>query len=82
VLAWLLSRSSLSQGRQVLLVALAVIGYAGLFVVVLLRTAAGLGPFDLRSGSVAGYLVAVVLLAIPVVVAVADVSRRGAAPSR
>ncbi len=82
VLAWLLSHSSLSQGRQVLLVALAVIGYAGLFGVMLLRTAAGLEPFDLHSGSIAGYLVAVVLLAIPAVAALASVSGRSATPSR
>jgi hypothetical protein len=82
VLAWLLSWSGLPQGRQVRLVALAVIGYAGMFGVVLARTVAGVGPFDLRSGSVAGFLVAVGLLAVPVVAAVASVGRRGATPSR
>jgi len=48
----------------------------------LLRTAAGLAPFDPHSGSIAGYLVAVVLLAIPAVAALASVSGRSATPSR
>jgi hypothetical protein len=81
VLAWLLSFSGLPQARQVRLVALAVIGYASLVGIVLLRTASGLGPFDLRSASAVGYLVAVGLVAIPVVAAV-GAGRRRPTPSR
>ena len=80
VLAWLLSFSGVSQRRQTWLVALAVAGYALLFGVVLLRTANGLGPFDLRSASTAGYLVALGLLAAAVVGLAVGVGRRAAPP--
>jgi hypothetical protein len=50
--------------------------FAGLFGVVLACTVAGVGPFDLCSGSVAGFLVAVGLVAVPVVAAFASVGRR------
>jgi hypothetical protein len=43
VLAWLLSCSGLSQRRQTHLVALAVVGYAGLVGVALVRTSAAIG---------------------------------------
>jgi hypothetical protein len=46
-LAWLLSRSGLPQRRQTRLVALAVVGYAGLFGVALGRTSLGLAPLGL-----------------------------------
>ena len=80
VLAWLLSFSGLPQRRQLWLVALAVAGYAVLFGVVLLRTADGLEPFDLRSASTAGYLIAVGLLAAVAVAVVVSVGRRVAPP--
>jgi hypothetical protein len=79
VLAWLLSRSGLPQRRQTQLVALAVVGYAGLFAVALARTTAGLAPLELLDAWTLGYLVAAVLLAVPAVAAVAAHSRR--APS-
>jgi hypothetical protein len=50
--AWLLSRSGLSQHRQIQLVALAVVGYGGLFAVALGRTSFGLAPQ--RPGQAAG----------------------------
>jgi hypothetical protein len=79
-LAWLLSRSGLPQRRQSQLVALAVVGYAGLFGVALLRTTSGLAPLDLRNASTLGYLLATAFLAAPAVAAVAarfmDGSRR------
>jgi hypothetical protein len=78
VLAWLLSRSRLSQRRQVGMVALAIAGYAGLFAVTLLRTIEGAGPLDLPSAATAAYLIAAALLAVPVVIALAS-ARRGAA---
>jgi hypothetical protein len=80
VLAWLLSFSGLPQRRQLWLVALAVAGYAVLFGVVLLRTADGVEPFDLRSASTAGYLIAVGLLAAVAVAAVAGLYHRADAP--
>jgi hypothetical protein len=70
VLAWLLSLSGLSQRRQLQLVALAVVGYAGLFGVALLRTTWGLAPVDLRNASTLGYLLAAAFLAAPAVAAV------------
>jgi hypothetical protein len=64
-LAWLLSLSGLPQRRQLQLVALAVVGYAGLFGVALLRTTSGLAPVELLDASTLGYLLAAALLAAP-----------------
>jgi hypothetical protein len=74
VLAWLLSRSGLPQRRQTQLVALAVVGYAGLFGVALGRTTSGRAPVALLDASTLGYLLAAVLLAAPAVTAVAAVT--------
>jgi hypothetical protein len=71
VLAWLLSLSGLPQRRQTQLVALAVVGYAGLFGVALLRTTSGLAPVELRDASTLLYLLAAALLAGSAVAAVA-----------
>jgi hypothetical protein len=68
-LAWLLSRSGLPQRRQTQLVALAVVGYMGLFGVALGRTAAGLAPLGLLDAWTLGYLPAAGLLAAPAVAA-------------
>jgi hypothetical protein len=73
-LAWLLSRSGLPQRRQTQLVALAAVGYVGLFGVALLRTTSGLAPVELRDASTLAYLVAVALLAAPTVTAVTAVT--------
>jgi hypothetical protein len=83
VLAWLLAWSGLPQRRQARLVALAVVGYAGLFGVALGRTAAGLAPVDLLDAWTFGYMAAAGLLAVPAVAAVAAVAarRRRHAPS-
>jgi hypothetical protein len=70
-LAWLLSLSGLPQRRQTQLVALAVVGYAGLFGVALGRTAWGLAPVELRDASTLLYLLAAALLAGSAVAAVA-----------
>jgi hypothetical protein len=69
VLAWLLSRSGLPQRRQTLLVALAVVGYAGLVGVALGRTSLGLAPVALLDVWTFGYLAAAGLLAVPAAVA-------------
>jgi hypothetical protein len=74
VLAWLLARSGLPQRRQTQLVALAVVGYAGLFGVALGRTSFGLPPVDLLDAWTLGYLLAAGLLAAPAVAAVAAVT--------
>jgi hypothetical protein len=82
-LAWLLSFSGLPQRRQLQLIALAVVGYAGLFGVALLRTTSGLAPFDLLSASTLVYLMAAAFLAAPTVAAVAAVTahyRRAPSP--
>lgn len=76
VVAWLLSLSGLTGRRQLRLVALSVVGYAGLFGIALLRTVAGAPPFDPLSASTAGYLAAIALLAGPAVVALAGTYRR------
>jgi hypothetical protein len=76
VLAWMLSRSRLSQRRRVGLVAVAIAGYAGLFGVALLRTIEGAGPLELPSATTAAYLVAATLLAGPMVVALVSARRR------
>lgn len=73
-LAWLLSRSGLPQRRQTQLVALAVVGYGGLFAVALLRTSFGLAPVGLLDAWTLGYLLAAVLLAVPAAAAVAAVT--------
>jgi hypothetical protein len=80
VLAWLLSRSGLPHRHQLQLVALAVVGYAGLFGVALLRTTSGLAPFDLRNASILGYLMAAAFLAAPAVAAVTAHHRRVPSP--
>jgi hypothetical protein len=83
-LAWLLSRSGLPQRRQTQLVALAVVGYGGLFGVTLWRTTSGLAPVGLRDGSTLLYLLAAALLAGSAVAAVAAVAAhdRRAPPPR
>lgn len=73
-LAWLLSLSGLPQRRQAQLVALAVVGYAGLFGVALLRTTSGLAPVELLDASTLGYLLAAAFLAAPAVAAVAAIT--------
>jgi hypothetical protein len=80
VLAWLLSRSGLPQRRQTRLVALAVVGYGGLFGVALWRTSSGLAPVGLRDGSTLGYLLAAALLAVAAVAAITVHHRRAPAP--
>jgi hypothetical protein len=69
VLAWLRSRSALAQRRQARLVALAVVGYAGLFGVALARTSLGLAPVARLDAWTFGYLAAAGLLAVPAVAA-------------
>ena len=81
VLAWLLSLSGLPQRRQSQLVAVAVVGYAGLFGVALGRTTAGLAPVGLRDASTLGYLLAAVLLALPAVTVIAATAHHRRAPS-
>jgi hypothetical protein len=76
VLAWLLGFSGLRQRTRTRLVGLAVAGYAGLFAVVLLRTAGGLPPFLLDSASTVVYLLTSGLLAATMAIAVVSVSRR------
>jgi len=73
-LAWLLSLSGLSRRRQTQLVALAVVGYGGLFGVALLRTSFGLAPVGWLDASTFGYLLAAALLAAPAAVAIAAVT--------
>jgi hypothetical protein len=79
-LAWLLSLSGLPQRRQLQLVALAVVGYAGLFGVALLRTTSGLAPVELLDASTLGYLLAAALLAVAAVAAITVHHRRAPAP--
>jgi hypothetical protein len=79
-LAWLLSRSGLPQRRQTQLVALAVVGYGGLFGVALWRTSSGLAPVGVRDGSTLLYLLAAALLAGSAVAAVAAHDRRAPSP--
>jgi hypothetical protein len=69
-LAWLLSFSRLTQPRQLHMVMLAIIGYAGFFGVTLLRTAKGDAPFDPPGGVTALYVMAAAFLAGPLVAAV------------
>jgi hypothetical protein len=73
-LAWLLSLSGLPQRRQTQLVALAVVGYTGLFAVALLRTSSGLAPVELLDAWTLGFLLAAVLLAVPAAVAITAVT--------
>jgi hypothetical protein len=77
-LAWLLSRSGLPQRRQTQLVALAVVGYACLVGVALLRTTSGLVPVELLDASTLGYLLATALLAVPTVAAATVTTKRHA----
>jgi hypothetical protein len=84
VLAGLLSLSGLSQRRQAQLVALAVVGYGGLFAVALLRTSFGLAPVGWLDAWTLGYLGAAALLAAPAVAAAAAVTahhRRASSPT-
>jgi hypothetical protein len=74
VLAWLLSRSGLPQRRQTRLVALAVVGYGGLFGVALWRTSSGLGPVEPLDASTLGYLLAAALVTPAAVAAVAAIT--------
>jgi hypothetical protein len=76
VLAWLLGFSGLRQRTRTWLVGLAVAGYAGLFAVVLLRTAGGLPSFALDGASTVAYLLAGGLLAATMAIAAVSVSRR------
>jgi hypothetical protein len=80
VLAWLLSRSGLAQRRQTQLVALAVVGYGGLFGVALWRTSSGLGPVAPLDASTLGYLPAAGLVAAVAVAAAAAHHRHPPAP--
>jgi hypothetical protein len=73
-LAGLLSLSGQSQRRQTQLVALAVVGYAGLFAVALARTTFGLTPVGWLDASTFGYLLAAALLAAPAAVAITAVT--------
>lgn len=75
-LAWLLSFTDLPQRRQLQLVALGAVGYAGLFGVALLRTLSGLPPVDLPHVSTLVYLTAAAFLAVPAVVALAALAGR------
>ncbi|MFC4533838.1 hypothetical protein [Sphaerisporangium dianthi] len=77
--AWLLGLSGVGRGRQARLVAAAIAGYASLFAVALLRTAAGLAPFDL-SASTLMYLIPAVLLAGSGAATLAHVYRALAGP--
>jgi hypothetical protein len=76
LLAWLLWRSPLPQRRQLQLVALAAVGYAGLVGVALLRTTSGLAPVKLLDASTLGYLIAAAFLAAPAVAAATGHHRR------
>lgn len=88
-IAMLLGFSGIAVRRQLLLVGVAIAGYAGLFGVALARTAAGLEPFDLVSASTLLYLAPAVLLAAAAVAAARGLFTRphqpeqspGAAPS-
>jgi hypothetical protein len=82
VLAWLLSRSGLPQRRQTQLVALGVVGYAGLVGVALGRTSLGLAPVGWLDAWTLGYLLAAALLAVPAVAAIAAVTAHRHAPSQ
>jgi hypothetical protein len=73
-LAGLLSLSGRSQRRQTQLVALAVVGYAGLFGVALGRTSSGLGPVAPLDASTLGYLLAAACLAVAAVAAITAVA--------
>ncbi|MQA95583.1 MAG: hypothetical protein GEV11_13365 [Streptosporangiales bacterium] len=81
-LAWLLSFSGMAVRRQLLLVGVALAGYAGLFAVALGRTAAGLEPFDLVSASTLLYLIPAVLLAASAAAAATGLFDREARPPR
>jgi hypothetical protein len=74
VLAWLLSLSGMPQRRQTRLVALAVVGYAGLVGVAMGRTASGLAPVEWLDAWTMGYLGAAGLLAVSAVAAVTAVA--------
>jgi hypothetical protein len=74
VLAWLLSRSGMAQRRQTQLVALGVVGYAGLVAVALGRTTSGLAPVAHLGAWTIGYLVAAGLLTVPALAAVGAVT--------
>jgi hypothetical protein len=80
-LAWLLSLSGLPQRRQTRLVALAVLGNAGLVGVALGRTASGLAPVELLDASTLGYLLAAAFLAVPTVAAATVTANHRRTPS-
>jgi hypothetical protein len=79
-LAWLLTFSTLSRRRQLLLVAMAITGYAGLFAIALVRTADGLAPFSPLNLSTLIYLLPAALLAASAVAAVTQVRRAAVTP--
>lgn len=79
VLAWLLSYTGLPRRRQLRLVVMAMTGYAVLIGTVLVRTRAGLAPFDPLSASTLVYVLAFGLLAIPAVAATTGIYRHRAA---
>jgi hypothetical protein len=67
--------------RQTRLVALAVLGYAGLVGVALLRTTSGLAPVELLDASALGYLLAAAFLAVPTVAAATVTTNHRRTPS-
>jgi hypothetical protein len=73
-------RGRTSPGRPGL-VALAVLGYAGLVGVALLRTTSGLAPVELLDASALGYLLAAAFLAVPTVAAATVTTNHRRTPS-
>jgi hypothetical protein len=78
---YLLSVSGLAQRRQLRLVALPVIGYAGLVGVALLPTTYGLAPVKVLDASTLGHLLAAAFLAASAVAAAVTAhARRASSP--